>query len=272
MHKEKKSDADDITITNKNIWRDSHKIMEKYPWTDVIKITDKELTDDQMFNDDRMPLDETDNIVQPKILKIFNDDLMTVTNAICELGLRPLVVCESNENYPLEFAKNGGVGEESDLLRFSNLAMCITDTNYPIRELDMLYTPQVCVFKTWNNKRLTKIHKIGVLMVTPIRRPILMSIKTNDGMRESYSNKTDGERMRKRILNAFKICVKYQYKSVVITCLGGKTENPVNEIVKFFNEALQLYPVKYVFLSVKTTDESRDKVYEYFHRHIKRPA
>jgi len=265
MPKDKKSELDNICSKNKTIWRDSFKIMEKYDFKNAIKITDKELNDY-----------ETDNIEnKPKIIKIFNEDLMTVTNAVCELGLRPLIVCESNENYPIEYVRSGGIGDECDLLRLSNLAICISETDYPIRDLNMLYTPLISIFKTWNNRRLTNVYKAAVLLITPVRRPILMSIKTEEGMMETYHNKIDGERMRQKIMNAFRVAHKYNHKTIVISGLGGKTENPITEIVKYFNEAIAKYPVKYIFLSIKShenifNNERRDKIFEYFHNNIVR--
>lgn len=253
---------------NKVIWKDTYRIAEKYPYANAEKIS----------RIDDADLDLSTHEPDVKIIKVFNSDLITTVNAVVNAKFKPLVLIGANDNYPLESVKHGLISPECDLYRCSNICMATSDTMYPIRDLEMLYCPKVTIFKNSNNKLLPKSYQISLALASPVRRPALISIKTDRGMEDDYSNSLEAKKMKDKIENIFKLAVLKGFKCLILTDFGCQLEgNPIKKVIGFFNEAVKKYPIKYVFFSIKNTDpdsenktKKKDKNFEQFHLQIKR--
>jgi hypothetical protein len=248
---------------NKVIWRDTYKIADKYPCANAEKISQ---------------IDAVETMQQIiKTIKVFNEDLVDTIKAVVQANFKPLVLVNANDNYPMESVKHGSISPECDLYRCSNISVSTNDTLYPIRDLDMLYCPKITIFKTLENKMLAKPYQVSLLLMAPVRRPNLISIKTTNGMEDSYSNISEENKMKTKIENIFKIAVLKEYNCLILTDFGCQTEaNPIKKVIEFFNEAIKKYPVKYVFFSIKSNEDifdgkkTKDKLFEQFHDEIKR--
>jgi hypothetical protein len=260
---------------NKVVWKDTYRIAEQFPHKNAEKIN--------KFNDIEFEkkIDEREK-PDKKIIKVFNEDLIVLVDSVVKAGFRPLILVNANDNYPLKSVKNGLISTECDLYRCSNISMVTTDTMYPIRDLDMLYCPKVTIFKTLDNKLLKKPYQIALVLSAPVRRPTLISIKTDQKMEDSYSNISEENKMRSKIENIFKLAVDKGYKCLILTDFGCQNEsNPIKKIIEFFNECIKKYPIKYVFFYVKSSEDMfenktksskkvKDKNFEIFHACIKR--
>lgn len=241
---------------NKVVWKDTYRISDKYPHLMAIKINK---INENEFNQIKTKL----NI--KKIIKIFNEDLITTIETVVNAKFKPLVLINANDNYPLENVKYGLISPEYDLYRYSNINTVIMDTLYPVRDLEMIYCSKITIFKNLNNKLLKKPYQIALILVPSIKRPNLMSIKNDKGTEDVYSNPTDENNMKNKIENIFKLAIINGYNCLILTDFGCQIENnPINKIIEFFNTAIKKYPIKYVFFSVNNEN------FEYFHTYIKR--
>lgn len=236
---------------NKVVWKDTYRAMEKYPYKETIKITEVE----------KVISENNDN----SIVKIFNAEYIEGVITALKAGFNPLILNSCNDNYPIENLKNGNISNECDLLRCSNLMTTINELLYPVKELEVLYTPLITFFKSPDNKKISA-KPASVISIPPVKRPNLIYVKNDNITVENYENKTEEKRMISKIHNIFKTAVKYEHDCVILPDFGCKIEmNPVNKVIEIFNECIAQYKIKYVFFVIKDT-----AIFEVFHRSITR--
>lgn len=255
---------------NKVIWKDTYRIADKYPHTNAKKIN--QISEVPLH---AISCDESD--VQ-KVIKVFNEDLITTIEAVVQANFKPLVLINANDNYPIESVRHGLESSECDLYRCSNISSVINDTLYPLRELEMIYCPKLTMFKTRENKILSSPYQFSLVLSTPVRRPTLISIRSGDTMEDTYCNPSEEEKMRNKIENIFKLAVTEGFNCLLLMDFGCQAEsNPINKIIEFFNEFIEKYSVKYVFFYVKMETDPfnhskkvKEPNFEKFHENIKR--
>jgi uncharacterized protein (TIGR02452 family) len=266
---------EDIQKQNKIIWKDTYRIAENYPYKNAEKITDLEEIPQNLL---------TEKL--PKVVKVFNENLMTVIDVAIKAKFRPLILISANDNYPLESVKHGLSSPECDLYRASNISATVNENLYPLRDLEMIYCSKITIFRNSQNRLLTKPYQVSLLLSPPVRRPSLITIRTEKGMEDTYSNSLEEEKMKNKIENIFKFAMLKGFNCVILSDFGCQNENnPIRKIIKFFNESIQKYNIKYVFFSVKTENDpfetkkksgagrasvKVDKNFEFYHIGIKR--
>jgi|SRR6185437_1206714 len=237
---------------NKVIWKDTYRIVDHYPQEKSLKL-------------DNVEFSESEDI-DKKIIKVFNEDTITTLLQVLKANFKPLVLIDANEMYSLESAKHGVISTECDFYRFTNISAVVQESSYPLRDLEMIYCPKITIFKNIQNKMLPKHLQFSLVLSPPIKRPALISIKTENGMEDVYDHKSEEEKMQNKIENIFKLALNKGFNCLILTDFGCQTgSNPIKKVVEMFNQAIKKYPIKYVFFSIKI-----EKNFKYFHNHITR--
>jgi hypothetical protein len=249
---------------NKQVWKDTYKVADHFKHQPGCKIT--EIKEDDLEKAEKQEL---------KKVLVLDKDVLCVAEEAYKAGFRPLVISAANENDPMEGVKRGHPSVEGDIIRRSNMGLGLDKEYYPLRNTDAIYLPTVTVFKDVNFKRMTKHFTLPFLVISPIKRPSLITLRNEGTMEDDYENSREAETMRKRIELMFQMAVLKGHHSIVVSDFGVRDNNPQKRIVQYFNEAMKKYPVKYVFFAVASPEPSKknksDPVYEYFHKHVQRP-
>jgi hypothetical protein len=275
-----KVDLDSIYDENKLIWSDTFRVLEKYLYKKCVKLQSVDMTEENKkdgsgneVNGNEVNGNEKKQSGVKSVL-VLNENIYAVISKVCARGLKPLVVNSCNDNYPIENVKNGLISPECELLRNSNFSTTIDELLYPLNGTDMLYSPSVTIFKV-KKKRLAQPANIALLSMAPVKRPGIISIKNGEHIEETYSNESEKEKMRVKIENMFKLAVSRGHRAIIVTDFGCPEFNPLEKITQFFNEAMEKYPVKYVFFSIQDQEnpfsrKSASKSFEVFHNNISR--
>jgi uncharacterized protein (TIGR02452 family) len=188
-----------------------------------------------------------------RVIKVFNESLLTCAAAAAEVGLHPLVVNAGSDNDPFKVLAVGSIGTEWDLFRRSNLHASLANNDcYPLRDGTMLYAQDITVFRTDNFKIMRNPYKISVLTAPPLRRPGLVSSRNGDAIVDSYQNPTEEDRMRDTIDKIFRIALAKHHRCIIFDDYGCQRncENPIHTVIEMFNDTIRKYPIKYVFFAV----------------------
>lgn len=140
----------------------------------------------------------------------------------------------------------GAQAQEEDICRRTNLYATISKQTYPLRDDDILFSPDVKILKNSNYQAFSEpitIH--GVLSAAALRRPQ----KKENGM--FYLNESDKEVMRMKIQLLLQTAAFHNIDCLVLGAWGcGAFCNPVNEVAKLFAEELKKADVRKAFLHV----------------------
>lgn len=221
-----------------------------------------------------------------KKVMVLNQPLLHVARIAAEKGLNPLVVDAGNNNDPIKIVESGAIGTESDILRRSNLGSALaSDTHYPLSAGNTLYAADVTVFKGANYSAMRPF-KINVLVVPPVSRPMLVSVRTDDGVRDDYNNPAERDRMQASINKMFEVALLKGHRCIVVDDFGcSAASNPINSVIDMFNVAIAKYPIGYVFFAITeppsfgrssgtsgSGKKTEYKNYTAFNRYIERPG
>lgn len=207
----------------------------------------------QVFDSAKLP--ELFLTKQPtaKIVKVLNTDILTVAEICSQKQLNPMVINCGSNNDPLKQVEMGAIGTEWNLMRRSNLHRLIeTDIQYPLRDGKILYIPEITVFKSDEYKLLKNPFKISVLTIPPVRQPSLVSSVEKGHNIEIYSNQMELDSMKKYIDSMFSVALYKGHNCLILDDFGCQKNfnNPIHVIIKWLNESIKKYPIKYVFFAV----------------------
>ena len=237
-----------MTRLNKRAWEETYRLSDAYVCQkgEIFDSIDETKVQESIEHIKNKPS-------QDRSVKIVNADPLEIAQILCEKNTVPLVVNAGSQNDPMKIVENGASGPEWDLFRRSNLCNAIdVDQMYPLYEGRALYFPDVTVFR---NEKYDKIKpfKIAIMTINPISRPGLIQTQNQGKIVEKYQSISDANRMRMRIDRMFELALIKKHKCLIINDFGCDPilENPVQEIIGFFNDALKKYPVKYVFFGIQ---------------------
>lgn len=234
------NDMETMINQNKKIWAETLRYSDNYGKPKGAKII-KEVPELKFVNNKK------------RVIKVFNESLLTVAEKTVDLGLAPLVINAGSDNDPIKPLEVGAIGTEWDLFRRSNLAASLNDVDlYPLRNESVLYIPEVTVFRSEDFKILKKPFKIAILTIPPLRRPGLVSERLGDSIVDSYQNPTEESRMSSAIEKIFQIALLKGHRCIIVDDFGCQKncENPIDKVITMFNDAIAKYPVQYVFFAV----------------------
>ncbi len=245
----------DNQLNLKEIWKDTSANFSKYKHTKAIK------------QNSEFEFDEADPPTKYQSLKrkikVYNNTIFEVMQSAVKAGFNPLVVVSANDNYPVPGMVQGFLSIETQMFRTSNMYLSVEKDLYPMKPHEFIYVPNVTFFKDEYGKKYNP-YQVSLMLISPIKRPLLISTKNDTIIIDSYSNKTEESLMQNKIFNMFKLALSSQHDCIILPDFGCQTEqNPIAKILEFFNKAITRYPVDNVFFAVQ-------KNHELFHEFIDR--
>lgn len=265
---------EDHMRVNRSIWKDTYGKSEYYNHDPSEKIN----TDTPDTHEAIAKYIEN-NQSTPVMVKVFNEDIYSVLDTVAAAGFRnpdPLLINAANNNYPIEGVKKGADTPEADLYRRSNICLAIDETQYPLMDEQLLYSPTVVIFKNSQYKKLEKPVQVSVASIPPLRRPGLMGMQNPEGKGyiDVFQNSSDEKRAQQKIDMMFKLAILHGHDMIIVTNFGGGVyENPMTVIIDMFNRAIAKYRIPFVFFAIKTHEKrERDQQFLLFHKKIKRSA
>lgn len=254
----------DTRRVNISIWRDTMQKSEYYNSDRAVKCT---------YIEDDDIMDKIPDVIP--MVKVFHENIYDTLNALHEHNFRspkPLLIIPGINNFPIAGVKKGVSGDEADFIRRSNYYLSIEESDYPITEGQSLYSPTVVVFKNDDHKRLENPVSISVLNIPPMHSPKLISMShpSGKGYIEVFDSKNDEDKVRRRIFMMFKTAIMNNHDTIIITNYGSDSNNPMEKVCEFFKEAIEKYPIPFVFFAIKTHNRrEKDKYFHMFNRLVR---
>lgn len=210
-------------------------------WNDTKNYFDqfkKEIPQSTKYN-----IDNIDNIIceikqnedSVTIREIVNEDSFNLAIKYINEGYNPLVLNMASDWRPGGGVSNGKTAQEEELFRRSNAHQTHPQHWYPLKENEVIYSPQVVVIKDSRDKKYEYIDEIAMSMIAcaAVRKPKLVN---------GEYNKNDYEIMYKKIESIFKIGILHNHDSLVLGALGcGAFYNPPEEVAKIVSILLDKY-------------------------------
>lgn len=210
---------------------------------------------------------------ESSLARVYEMDPLDIAEVCVASGYNPLVLVEANENYPEPgMAKGGMTGQESELLLRSNYALCMADGIYPLKRRTYTFASKIYVVKNSKYQQMSRIYTIPVLGATVIRSPTVHVRQENGQGVEYYASTSEENLMRETIYGAFDFAVRKGYDTLIAPALGCEKGHPVDAVIKFYNDAMSYFDIKYVFFGVRCyrDDHTRTPLFLSFHRDIHR--
>jgi uncharacterized protein (TIGR02452 family) len=209
--------------------------------------------------------------LKPEVLVIANDSFSAVELENTS-SARILVLNMANGTTPGGGVSYGSFSQEENLFRRSNYFMTLFPDFYPISlpkrtkiiSEGILYSPTVTVFKDENYDLLNVPFQVSCLAVAANFRPKKV---VKDGL-ECYLDPKDKELMRLKINCIFRVAILHKHRVLVLSALGcGAFENPVDDVIELFNEAIKVYG-KFFDKIVFAVRSHKDRNYDTFKKGI----
>lgn len=190
-------------------------------------------------------------------IKFFNMDaidccLMHAPNA--------LVLNLADDNFPGGCVAMGSGAQEEALFRRTNYCSSLKIDLYPIRNDEIIYSPDISVIKTnestgWKLLDINRLTKISFIACPGIKFP--ETINVND---EIKLKETDVDILKNKIITIIQTAIKFKYETIIFGALGcGAWKNPAKHVAQIFKEVLNNYDgviLNYYFAILNTTNEN----------------
>ena len=227
-------------------------------WNDTKNYFDqfkKEIPQSTKYNIDNIICEIKPNEDSVTIREIVNEDSFNLAIKYINDGYNPLVLNMASDWRPGGGVSNGKTAQEEELFRRSNAHQTHPQHWYPLKENEVIYSPQVVVVKDSRDKKYEYIDEITMSMIAcaAVKKPKLVN---------GEYNKNDYEIMYKKIESIFKIGILHNHDSLVLGALGcGAFYNPPDEVAKIFSILLDKYgkyfkKIGFAILVVKSKDNN----------------
>lgn len=240
-------ELESLTRMNKRIWDETYRRADQYA-SSMGKVIDS--IDDEKLNE---IIQKKNNEKKNRIVKVLNENPLNIAQILFEKGVIPLVINSGSQNDPTKIIESGPIGAEWDLFRRSNICNAITyDTMYPLTDNRTLYYPKITVFRSETFDKIQKSFEISVLTINPISRPGIIQTQDAGKIVETYESQREATKMQNKINRMFEIALLRGHNCIIVNDFGcqSELENPIQEVIKMFNDAIEKYPVRYVFFAI----------------------
>lgn len=255
--------------SNIKIWEDTYNLVENGVFSRTAFAPSTKLSfDDLPCDSTALSSTSCTNSHNPTI-EIINEDTFTCAQKIVRLGFDPLILNMASDSTPGGGVRKGAFAQEENLFRRSDYYKFLPKELYPILPNEVIYSPNVLVFKDKNYKLLTHPFEVACIACAGIRQPRRQLVIGSDGeKKEIFHNNEDWILTREKIRALFKVAHLYGHDSLVLGALGcGAFCNPPETVAQIFNEVLTEYKhhFKYICFAIYSID---DPNYDIFTKYI----
>lgn len=188
-------------------------------------------------------------IYDKTFIGVYNADTFDIAKAAIASGLNPLVLNMANHITPGGGVRNGACAQEECLFRRSNYFATLTKELYPLKDDEIIYSPDVTVFKSSEYKQCTP-WKCSCMASAALRRTPAHS--------ELY-NEAEHKSMLLKIKMMFHLAVLNGHDSMILGAFGcGAFHNPPAEVCNIFEEVILEYDgyFKEIVFAVMSRDDN----------------
>ena len=173
---------------------------------------------------------------------------------------KALVLNLADDNFPGGCVAMGSGAQEEALFRRTNYCSSLKIELYPIRNNEVIYSPQISVIKKnentgWQLLDLNNLPKISFIACPGIKYPDIIEVDN-----EKKLNENDTEILKNKIKTIIQTAIKFNYDTIIFGALGcGAWKNPIKHVAEIFKEVLQIYDgsiLNFYFAIMNTTDEN----------------
>lgn len=188
-------------------------------------------------------LNSFDIQIQPRFattnVNVLELDSINTAISLKSKGYHPVLLNMSDNIVPGGCVKSGSGAQEENLFRRSNYFLHLTDNFYPMTQKSVVYSPNVCVFKTDDASGYQPMPTpqfICMIACPAIKFPAI----SND-----FKHLSDPEEiglMIEKIRMIFKTAYLFGHDSVVLSAHGcGAWGNPPLHIAKLYKQVIDEY-------------------------------
>lgn len=158
-------------------------------------------------------------------------------------------------NFASDIVKGGGVkkgsrAQEEDIFRCTSAGKSIPNYFYPLNPDDAVWSPDIDIVKDGAYNRV-EFQRVSLFSIAALRHP-----KVKDGR---YVYKIDRECMRNKIEMMFQTADYYGCIDLVLGAFGcGVFQNPVEEVVEIFKDAINRYRKSFRTITFAVLDNCGD--------------
>lgn len=230
-----------IRDEHKNIWRDTENIVKSG------KISAPPSS--SKYGKDLLNIRIADPIYDKTFVGVYNADTFDIAKGAITSGLNPLILNMANHITPGGGVRNGACAQEECLFRRSNYFATLTKELYPLKDDEIIYSPNITVFKGSEYKTCTP-WKCSCMASAALRRTSAHSDKYTD---------TEYTSMLLKIKMMFRLAVLNGHDSLVLGAFGcGAFHNPPAEVCNIFEEVILEYDgyFKEIIFAVMSRDDN----------------
>ena len=235
--------------TNKHIWHHTQElcfgISEISP--DSVKYTNEELSKIKPINSSAKAA-----------IKVINADTLSVAEDLDESNVGKILCLNmANHKTPGGGVENGATAQEEDLFRKTSLHCTLTEEFYPLKDYEIMYSPDVFVLKNSEHEEYEEPWTVSFVSCAALRNPRLV-----DGI---SLNEEDEKITRDKIESIFQLGIKKGYKAIVLGALGcGAFHNPPFHIAIIFQELLEKYQFSFDHITFAVMSDRKNPNYKIF--------
>jgi uncharacterized protein (TIGR02452 family) len=168
-----------------------------------------------------------------------------------------LVLNLADDNFPGGCVSMGSGAQEEALFRRTNYCKSLKIDLYPIKNDEVIYSPDISVIKTnensgWKLLNMNNLPKISFIACPGIKHPDTITINN-----EIKLNNNDVEILQNKISTIIQTAIKFNYDTIIFGALGcGAWKNPTKHVAEIFKEILEKYDgyiLNYYFAIMSTT-------------------
>ncbi len=213
------------TIDRIDVWLDSQQLIESYFSKIIHSIKYSSL------NNIQLPIDN-----QQCSVEVINKDTIDATLMLKQQRFDPLLLNMANDLHPGGGIDIGCGAQEEDLFRRSNYFLTLTSDFYPLENADVVYSPQVTIFKsneTSGYQLMAQTEDISIIACPAIRHP---QISRNVLY---FENDSDRDLMKEKIRMIFKTAIRHNHDSLVLSAHGcGAWCCPPLQMAELYKEVI----------------------------------
>ncbi|AUL77498.3 hypothetical protein QJ856_gp0030 [Tupanvirus deep ocean] len=190
------------------------------------------------FNDENI-LSKVVPFDKPAMVLVENIDSFDMARKMNNTESKVMVL-----NLASDVSSGGGVvrgakAQEEDLYRKSNYFEANSQSLYPLKNTEVIYSPLVHVVKDRNYKLLQTPYPVSCLAVAALRNPRLNKLSNG---KDTYYFQSERNITQDKINMIFKVAIKHGHTDLVLGALGcGVFNNPNEEVALMFKNALNQY-------------------------------
>uniref|UniRef100_A0A6C0IT23 Microbial-type PARG catalytic domain-containing protein n=1 Tax=viral metagenome TaxID=1070528 RepID=A0A6C0IT23_9ZZZZ len=171
-----------------------------------------------------------------------------------------LVLNLADDNFPGGSVAMGSGAQEEALFRRTNYCNSLKIETYPIRNNEVIYSPDILVIKAsekdnWKLLDINNLPKISFIACPGIKHPDTIIIDGEPSLKEN-----DVSILKAKIQTIIQTAIKFNHDTIIFGALGcGAWKNPSKHVAKIFKEVLEMYNgtiLNFYFAIMSTTDDN----------------